>query len=99
MKIVFGMGLTFIFCFALSCACHKLPPGAVQGTGTMKLMGFEGGFYGIVGDDGSNYDPVNLSEEFKKDGLKVKFVIKLAETQVGFHMWGKIVEVISIKKL
>ncbi len=98
MKIVFGLSIALLLCLTLSCACHKLPPGAVQGTGTVKLLGFEGGFYGIVGDDGNNYDPLNLSDEFKKDGLKVKFIIKPAENQVGFHMWGQIVEIISIKK-
>jgi hypothetical protein len=99
MRILFGLTMIVVSCFALSCACHKLPPGAVQGTGTVKLMGMEGSFYGIVGDDGNNYDPLNLSDDFKKDGLKVKFVIKPAETQVGFHMWGQIVEVVRIKKL
>ncbi|HEX7319322.1 MAG TPA: hypothetical protein VF399_03060 [bacterium] len=98
MKIVLGFSIALLFCLTISCACHKLPPGAVQGTGTVKLLGLEGGFYGIVGDDGNNYDPLNLSDDFKIDGLKVQFVVRPAENQVSFHMWGKIVEVISIKK-
>ena len=100
MKTLFGLSIAFLFCFcfALSCTCHRLPAGAVQGTGTVKFLEMEGGFYGIVGDDGINYDVLNLSDEFKKDGLRVKFVIKPAANQASFRMWGQIVEVISIKK-
>jgi len=59
----------------------------VSGTGTIKYINLEGGFYGIVSDDGKNYDPINLPEEFKKDGLKVSFE---AEKSNAFatHMWG-----------
>lgn len=35
-------------------------------TGVVKHIELEGGFFGIVGDDGQKYDPVNLPAEFKK---------------------------------
>ncbi len=68
-------------------------------TGTIQYNDFEGGFYGIVGDDGEAYDPINIPTEFEEDGLRVKYTIKILEDQVGFHMWGTIVEIIEIEKL
>ena len=71
----------------------------VVGIGTIQYNDFEGGFYGIVGDGGENYDPVNLPSDFEEDGLRVKYTLKILENQSSFHMWGIIVEIIKIEKL
>ena len=72
--------------------------GLVHGKGTVKYMGFEGGFYGIAGDDGKNYDPINMPQEFKVDGLRVQFTANLTDYG-SFHMWGYVVELFSIESL
>jgi len=66
-------------------------------TGKIQRVNLEGGFFGIAGDDGQKYDPINLKDEFKKDGLAVKFTVKEKTGMVGIHMWGKIVEVVSME--
>ena len=71
----------------------------VEGTGTLKFLDFEGGFYGIIGDDGEHYDPLNLGEEFRVDGLRVHFKVRIEEEMVSFHMWGIIVSIISIEEV
>jgi hypothetical protein len=71
----------------------------IESTGIIKFLSFEGGFFGIEGDDGSHYDPKNLSSEFKQDGIKVKFKLKLCLDDISFHMWGIIVEVIEMSAL
>ena len=68
-------------------------------TGTVRYLDFEGGFYGLVADDGEKYDPVNLPKEYKQDGLRVKFQVTEKKGMVGFRMWGKIVEVVEIETL
>ncbi|UCD93026.1 MAG: hypothetical protein JSV43_03710 [Methanobacteriota archaeon] len=68
----------------------------VSGTGTVKFISLEGGFFGILGDDGEKYDPINLDEEFQVDGLRVIFIAKICENQVSFHMWGTLVEIVEI---
>jgi len=68
-------------------------------TGTVRYLDLEGGFYALVADNGQKYDPINLPEEYKKDGLRVKFHVKEEKAMVGIHMWGKIVHVVKIKKL
>jgi len=71
----------------------------IKTTGTIKRQGIEGGFWGIVGDDGQNYDPANLSPEFQREGLRVSFEAVPATNQMSIHMWGTIVEIKSIQKL
>jgi hypothetical protein len=71
----------------------------IKTTGTIKRQGIEGGFWGIVGDDGQNYDPQNLAPEFQKEGLRVSFEAETRPDAASFHMWGTIVEIKSIKNL
>lgn len=68
-------------------------------TGTIVYQEIEGGFYGIEADDGKKYNPINLDESFRKDGLRVKFDANLKEGMVGIHMWGEYVQIIKIEKL
>lgn len=63
--------LLFTFAFAAGCANDKPEP--VSATGTMVFNDLEGGFYGIVGDDGRHWDPQDLPDEFAVDGLPVSF--------------------------
>jgi inhibitor of cysteine peptidase len=70
----------------------------MTGTGTVVFNDLEGGFWGIVADDGKRYDPLNLDKEFQVAGLKVRFEAKPRRDVVGFHMWGVAVELIRIEK-
>ncbi len=72
---------------------------SLEDTGTIKYVNLEGGFYGIVSDNGQKLDPVNLKNELKKDGLRVKFVYSLKKSGANIHQWGKIIEIISIRKI
>ncbi|MCS7242333.1 MAG: hypothetical protein NZ706_06645, partial [Candidatus Caldatribacterium sp.] len=53
--------------------------GRIQVTGTVVYVPLEGGFFGILGDNGVQYEPVNLPEEFRVDGLRVVFVAEHVE--------------------
>ena len=72
---------------------------SLEDTGTVKYVNLEGGFYGIISDNGQKLDPINLKNEFKKDGLRVKFVYSLKKSGANIHQWGKIIEIISIRKI
>lgn len=101
MKHAYSLLTIAALALSLQC-CHKktvaAPADVISGTGTIKQVGVEGGFFGIVGDDGQNYDPQNLPEDFKVDGQKVRFQLRKSENQASFHMWGIIVEVVKIEK-
>jgi hypothetical protein len=68
-------------------------------TGTVLDIPIEGGFYGLLADDGRKYDPENLPEEFKQNGLRVKFKVNPKKGMASIHMWGTIVEIVKIEKL
>lgn len=90
--------LILLALIALS-GCISTNTEVVEGTGAITYLALEGGFYGIVADDGERYDPINLPSEFKEDGLRVKFKGKMRDDLYSFHMWGNLIELINIEKL
>lgn len=79
-----GFGLSFF---------HSSDNSYVNTAGTVRFLTFEGGFFGIIGDDGERYDPLNLGDEFKVDGLRVEFEASICSDCASFHMWGWIVRI------
>jgi hypothetical protein len=71
----------------------------IKAKGTIEFIELEGGFFGIIADDGSKYKPVNLPDLYKQDGLKVRFEGKFRTDLLGIYMWGKLIEIINIKEL
>ncbi len=70
----------------------------VRATGVVVYVPLEGGFFGIIADDGKRYEPVNLPGEFASDGLRVAFVAERAEG-VSAHMWGELIRLTHIEAL
>jgi hypothetical protein len=64
--------------------------------GTVVYKNIEGGFFAIDGDDGRKYDPINLPESFKKDGLEVKVTARPRRDARSIHLYGIIIEVVDI---
>ncbi|UUX91450.1 YgdI/YgdR family lipoprotein [Methanoplanus endosymbiosus] len=67
--------------------------------GTVTYVDLEGGFYGIISNDGTKYYPLNLGEDIKKDGLKVRFLADTKDDIMTVQQWGIPVEIISIKEI
>jgi hypothetical protein len=61
----------------------------IVASGTIVHISVEGGFFGIIADDGKKYLPLDLPKEFQRDGLKVEFEGKFRPDIMGIHMWGK----------
>ncbi|MBC7217078.1 MAG: hypothetical protein H5U36_02670 [Candidatus Caldatribacterium sp.] len=80
--------------------CQRECPlcGGIRGTGTVTYVPLEGGFFGIVADNGKRYEPVNLPEDFREDGLRVAFVAEPFEG-MSSHMWGELIRLVRIEKL
>ena len=88
--------LIFIFFILLISGCTE---NYIHGEGVIIFNDFEGGFYGIIGDNGENYDPINLEKEFQEDGIIVSYTLKVLEDQLSIHQWGIVVEIIEIERL
>lgn len=75
-----------------------LPPAdsVVSGQGTVQYIDLEGGFFGIVDDDGSNYYPLNLDPLYSHDQLKVAYNLTQKKDVVTFAMWGTPVRILSM---
>lgn len=71
----------------------------ITATGTIRFLNISGGFWGIVGDDGKNYDPMGLAPSFQKEGLRVRFEAKPETDMMSSRMWGTIVTLIHIEAL
>lgn len=67
--------------------------------GEVRFVDLEGGFYGIIGSNGKNYFPINLSNEFKIDGIKVKFEGRIRKDILTTAMWGEAIEIIKIDEI
>ena len=65
--------------------------------GTVHYINAEGGFWGILGDDGKRYDPIHLPLELRRPGLRVELTIRILEGHVGLRMWGTLVEILEYK--
>jgi len=95
--------IIFLFLFGGLSGCITELPGeiipTVGGTGTIVYNDFEGGFYGIIEDEGLKLDPINLPSEFKDDGLRVRFKAKLLPDVFSYHMWGIVAIILEIERI
>jgi hypothetical protein len=66
---------------------------------TVRHIDLEGGFYGLVTEDGRNLDPVNLPKEFQQDGLRLEVRVVPLRNQTSIHMWGTQVRILEFRRL
>lgn len=66
-------------------------------TGTVTHVDLEGGFYGILTDDGAQLFPLNLAEEFRQDGLRIRFQTEDAAV-FTLAQWGRPVRLADVVK-
>ena len=52
-----------LLCIVTLSGCLLKGKDIVEGSGTITYINLEGGFYGIVADDGEHYVPINLPSE------------------------------------
>ena len=80
---------------------EELPPpeDIVSGVGTVQYVELEGGFYGLVADDSTRYNPQNLAEEYRQDGLRVRFRAVTKDDVMTTQMWGRPIEILDILRL
>lgn len=67
--------------------------------GKVVFVQLEGGFWGIVAEDGQRYDPHSLAPMFQKEGILVRVKARVSDRVVQIHMWGKPIEILKIKEI
>ena len=63
-------------------------------SGTVVFRDKDGGFFGILTDNGGQYEPSNLDPEYQTDGLRVRITGKLDSNHLGSHRWGNPIEIV-----
>lgn len=74
-------------------------PSLITMNGTVRHLDLEGGFWGIVADDSTHYDPGTLEPRFQHDGMRVRFDARKAEGQMSIRQWGTLVTIVRIDPL
>ena len=64
----------------------------------VSYIDLEGGFYGIITDDGERHEPVNLHVDYQVDGLRISYKYKLLQDVGSYRMWGTPVEILEIRE-
>jgi hypothetical protein len=70
-------------------------PGTVEMVCLVHDVGIEGGFWGLTGENGQNYDPLNLPDSLKRAGLRVRFWLRMRKDIATTHMWGTPVQIVA----
>ncbi|MDI5838190.1 hypothetical protein [Shewanella xiamenensis] len=58
--------------------------------GTVRYLNLEGGFWGIVADNGQKILPKNLPQEYRKDGIRLSFTALEITGMMTIQQWGKL---------
>jgi hypothetical protein len=102
-KIIHGNAFFIIFLtFLLTGVCISIyGAGSAQNeisfVGEIRWISLEGGFFGLVAEDGRKFFPVNLPQEFKKEGLKIKVKGNIKKGIATVQMWGVPFEIHEIE--
>ncbi len=68
----------------------------VAKTGTVTYVDLEGGFYGIIADDGERYLPFGLDEPYRVDGMRLAFVGEIARDTATIQQWGTPIDIVAV---
>lgn len=66
-------------------------------TGTVEYHDLGMGFWGITDTKGNQWQPVNMPEQFKTEGVKVRCTVRILEDVATVAMWGTPVKIISFE--
>jgi hypothetical protein len=65
--------------------------------GVVEFLDIEGGCWAMRTGDITRYEPLDLAEEFRRDGLKIRAALKLRTDVGSYCMLGPRVEVIWVR--
>ena len=109
--VLFGLIWTLSGCSAseTDMAEQEQPTGEIQSedvmvnknmiTATVTFIDLEGGFYGLMTEDGEKLLPSNLPKEFLKDGTVIQFHATTLKDMQSLHQWGTLVELKDVTLL
>jgi len=86
----------------VSLSCGAATRGAtdpdLDTVGTVTFHDIEGGCWTIEVEE-EGYQPINLPEEFKEDGLQVNFQANFRDDMTSVCMVGRLIELLEIERV
>ena len=67
-----------------------------QLNGKATRVELEGGFWGIIDQEGNQWQPVNMPEQLKREGSEVECTVYKTDA-VSSAMWGEPVHIVSFE--
>jgi hypothetical protein len=71
----------------------------IQISGKAIYHNFEGGFWGIESDSVKKYTPINMPEQLKLDGARVKVTAVVLQDAYTLTMWGDAIRIVGFETL
>ena len=68
-------------------------------SGTVRFQNLGMGFWGIIDEKGKEWRPVNMPEQLKSEGAKIKIKAQELKDDMSIFMWGKAIKIISFHTL
>lgn len=96
LALLLALGLTLGACGSADTGTSN--PDAFSVQGTIEFLELEGGCWSILAPDSTRYEPVDVSDQFRHHGLRIRATIKLRTDLGSFCMIGPIVEILSIER-
>ncbi len=66
-------------------------------TATVKYFDLEGGFFGLITEDGQRFLPTNLKRDFRQQDAVVKFQGVIKPTTKTIQQWGTPIRIIKME--
>ena len=67
----------------------------IEITGTVQYQDIGTGFWGIIGSDGSKWQPERLPGALQTEGLSVNIKAKEKKGSASIFMWGTTIQIID----
>jgi len=94
----FSISAGFILLLIITGSCSGASQNVdISFTGQVTWQDIEGGFYGIITPEGTEYLPFNLPDNYQVDGVTVDIIGTVTQDVMTMHMWGEPIEIQSIK--
>ena len=81
--LVLGVGIPLVVIGQINHS-ENLDKNLIYATGEIVYLNFEGGFFGIISDDGKHYDPINLPSEFEVIGLRITIIAEKLDSGISY---------------
>jgi hypothetical protein len=77
----------------------SIPEGEFSVDGTVLKLPIETGCWVIRTLEGTEYEPINLKDEYRNEGMRVRADLRARSDMASTCMVGTIVEIVKIEKL